>query len=166
MREIDERPRDGGRFVAGHSYSPGTQIKHGQHLSRLTEIRGGQRISKGTEFKKGQEAHNFLPVGAVTYRDDPEGRSRAWVKTSNPNTWRRRASVVWEIENGPLQRGHVVHHKDDDCLNDSPDNLVAITRSEHTKIHRRAMHIAALAAIDNVPVLDFTIQWVKRGVSK
>lgn len=130
-----ERPRESGRFVAGNAYSPETQISKGQRLSPATEIRPGQRLSPRTEFRKGQCAHNRLPVGSVRVRT-LKGVKRAWVKVADPSKWRERAKVVWEEHHGvPVPRGHVIHHKDRDPLNDSPDNLVAMTRKEHALEH-------------------------------
>jgi len=37
----------------------------------------------------------------------------------------------------PLDKDEVVHHRDGNPLNNSPDNLVVMTRSEHTKLHMR-----------------------------
>ena len=34
-----------------------------------------------------------------------------------------------------LGKDEVVHHKDGNPLNNSPDNLIVMTRSEHTKLH-------------------------------
>jgi len=37
----------------------------------------------------------------------------------------------------PLQPNEVVHHKDGNKLNNAPENLMIMTRSEHTKLHMR-----------------------------
>lgn len=96
----------------------------------------GVRVSPASEFKPGAVPKNKLPVGSVTIRDDKAGKPRAWVKVAEPNKWRPRAIVVWEATHGPLPRGKVVHHRDRDSLNDSLENLVALTPSEHATEHR------------------------------
>ena len=34
-----------------------------------------------------------------------------------------------------VPKGHVIHHIDEDKLNNSPDNLICLTRREHAQIH-------------------------------
>lgn len=120
----DLAPRDCGRFVNGHSYSPATQFKR------------GQRTSPQTEFRLGQQAPNKLAIGSVTIRSETHtGLLRAWVKVAEPNVWKKRAVMVWEAHYGPLKRGLVIHHKDRDSLNDCPSNLAALTRRDHAIEH-------------------------------
>lgn len=98
----------------------------------------GLHLSPATEFKPGQPARNHEPVGTVKIRqrrNRPES-PRAFVKVAEPNVWRLRAVVAWEVEHGALPRGHVVHHKDRNSLNDAPGNLAALTRAEHIAEHR------------------------------
>lgn len=137
---IVEPPREAGRFVAGHSYSPGTQIQKGERRSRSTEFKPGARVSRATEFVPGGLAHNRAPLGSVRVRIETNtGLPRAWVKVAEPNIWRKRAVVVWEDTHGPLARGRVIHHRDRDSLNDSIENLAALTRKEHADEHRHEL---------------------------
>lgn len=132
-----------GRFLPGANYSLATQFKPGEHSAPATEIRPGQRLSPATEFKPGMEAHNRLAVGAVRVRRETHtGLDRAWVKTAEPNVWRKRAVLVWEAEHGPVARGLVIHHRDRDSLNDAPTNLQALTRKEHADEHRGELEAA------------------------
>lgn len=129
--------KDDGRFVPGYSYSLGTQFKPGQRVAPATEFKSGEHRSLLTEFKPGQAAHNRLPVGAVSIRRETHtGLNRAWVKTAEPNVWRKRAVVVWEELHGPVPLGSVVHHRDRDSMNDNPTNLQVLTRTEHADEHR------------------------------
>ncbi len=140
-----------GRFQPGERRSPSTEIGAGQHLSAATEIKPGQRISPRTEFRPGNPAHNKLAVGSTRVRKEANtGLLRAWVKTAEPNVWRKRAVVVWEAIHGPLPRGSVVHHQDRDSLNDDPDNLAGLTRKEHTAEHRRELLMGALRALEAI----------------
>lgn len=99
----------------------------------------GTHFSPATEFKKGCAAPNKLPVGTVTFRHRKREKSaRAWIKVAEPNIWRVRAVVVWEAAHGPLPKGFVIHHKDEDPLNDDLANLVALSRAAHLACHRKA----------------------------
>lgn len=119
---------------SAHGVTTG-QFKTG-HMTWNKGVKG-LRMSPGTEFKKGQRARNWVPVGSETERNDKSGRRRGYVKIGEPNKWRERAIVVWERHHGrKLPRGHVVHHRDRNSLNDSPDNLEALTRAAHLNEHR------------------------------
>ena len=97
----------------------------------------GIHLSPETEFKKGHESNRKLPIGAVTIRHRKREKSpRAWVKVAEPNVWRERAKISYEASHGPIPRGFVVHHIDRDPLNDSPENLEAMSRADHMKEHR------------------------------
>jgi len=132
---VDQPPRVSGRFLPGQVYSTKTQFVP------------GKRSSIGTEFKPGQQAHNRVPVGTVRVRKETHtGLLRAWVKTAEPNVWRKRAVVVWEAIHGPIPRGSVVHHADRNSLNDDPDNLQALTRKQHTAEHRLEIAMGMMKA--------------------
>jgi len=136
-----------GRFLVGQSYSPQTQFKPGMRAAPATEFKRGERRSVATEFTPGQEAHNRLPIGAVRVRRETHtGLDRAWVKTAEPNVWRKRAVVVWEELNGPVPRGSVVHHRDRNSLNDESSNLQALTRKEHAVEHSQELQAGRLPA--------------------
>lgn len=105
----------------------------------------GIHLSPGSEFKPGHSSNKRVPVGTVTERKDQNGKLRAWVKIAQPNKWRQRASVAWELVNGPIPRGMVIHHHDRNPLNDSIDNLRCLTKSEHAKEHADNLVEARLA---------------------
>lgn len=42
---------------------------------------------------------------------------------------------IWEQENGKIPEGHIVHHKDENTLNNNIDNLELMTRTEHISYH-------------------------------
>jgi hypothetical protein len=44
--------------------------------------------------------------------------------------------LVWELENGPIPIGHVIHHKDGDTRNNDLQNLECIPRAAHCKHHQ------------------------------
>lgn len=90
-------------------------------------------------FKKGIIPANKTAVGTERIRTDKSGKQRCWVKIGEGRgsyDWKLRAVVVWEKSNGLLPSGMVVHHIDRNPLNDSIDNLKAMTRAEHLQEHR------------------------------
>lgn len=44
---------------------------------------------------------------------------------------------VWELVNGEIPDGFVIHHINGDCSDNSIGNLIAVNRSDHRKIHNR-----------------------------
>jgi len=44
---------------------------------------------------------------------------------------------IWEKENGRIPEGYVIHHIDKDKENNSLDNLMCLTNSQHAKIHSK-----------------------------
>jgi len=100
----------------------------------------GIHHSPATEFYKGQEAANKKPLGSITVRKSSHGNMRRWVKLAEPNVWKLYAIAIWEQHTGQkLPKGCVIHHRDRDSLNDSLNNLICITRSEHINEHRHEL---------------------------
>jgi hypothetical protein len=98
--------------------------------------------SEATRFKKGQPGRNWKPVGSETIRRDKNGTMRAFIKVSEPNIWKFRAVIVWENRYGPIPRGLILHHRDENALNDSIDNLCVLTRAAHINEHRKTLAAA------------------------
>ena len=87
----------------------------------------GRRRSPATEFKKGNHPQTWVPVGS-------ESKTKGYirVKVADPNVWRQRSHIVWEeANNESLPGGWIVRHIDGDPLNDTPENLKAMPRSQH-----------------------------------
>jgi|PlaIllAssembly_1097288.scaffolds.fasta_scaffold00028_11 hypothetical protein len=72
--------------------------------------------------------------------------------------------LVWELENGPIPIGHVVHHKDGNRRNNDLSNLELLSRKAHCKHHQaddkttdidayRAMKKAAGASRSKVEIV-------------
>ena len=53
--------------------------------------------------------------------------------------------LVWESLNGPIPNGHVIHHKDEQTLNNHPDNLELMTREAHIAHHQPTWVAKSLA---------------------
>lgn len=91
-------------------------------------------LSPSSEFKEGRRAEHYVPPGTMTIRADRNGNRRRWIKTVDG--WFQLANILYAQKHGPIPDGSVVHHKDRDTLNDSLDNLVLMTRSQHMSEHR------------------------------
>ena len=101
----------------GSKHSPETK-------ARLSSVMEGDQNALGSD--------RSALVGA-------EIRSKGRVKVkvaSGRGHWVHRARVVWEAANGPLPPGHLVHHDNEVKDDDRPENLIAMTRSQHLKLHR------------------------------
>lgn len=45
--------------------------------------------------------------------------------------------LIWEKFNGPIPKGHHIHHKDGDKLNNSIHNLECLSHAEHLSLHMK-----------------------------
>lgn len=60
------------------------------------------------------------------------GKSKSYEKTYGKHTHR----IVAEQKLGrKLEKGEIVHHIDGNKRNNSPDNLMVMTQSEHARLH-------------------------------
>ena len=106
----------------------------------------GIHLSPKSEFKKGCDSNRRVDVGTVTIRHRKrEKNPRAWIKVAEPSSWVPLARYVYEAEHGPLDKGLVIHHIDRNPLNDSLENLVAMTRREHALEHEHDLRRAKYA---------------------
>lgn len=99
----------------------------------------GIHLSPDSEFKKGKVPCNIKSLGSVTYRIDKSGNKRAWVKTGL-HKWTPRAIFIWEIINGEIPSGGIIHHKNHNSLDDKEENLVLLSREEHIKQHQEELY--------------------------
>lgn len=110
----------------------------------------GVHYHPDTEFKKGSKPVTYLPVGSITVRKERRGVERRWIKVAEPKEWILYAVYLWELANGPVPKGYVVHHIDFNHMNDTIENLCIVTRAEHLAIHReqfKAIRAANLARV-------------------
>ena len=104
-----------------------------------TKGRKGIHLSPETEFKKGCISLNRKPVGSITIRIDKNKKRRRWIKIEDPNVWIEYAKYVWIKNNGEIPKGLLIHHVDEDSLNDDGSNLALVTRSAHMNLHRHTL---------------------------
>ena len=96
----------------------------------------GIHLSPGSEWKPGRASERLMPLGSITTRTDKAGKERRYIKVDMPNVWEFYAVWFYRHTHGPIPKGHVIHHRDHDSLNDTPDNLQRLTRAEHLNVHR------------------------------
>lgn len=104
-------------------------LKRKKYCSKdcMDKYRRGKSCSPDTEFKKGNRPQTWVPVGSES---NTKGYIR--IKVANPNIWRQRSHIVWEEANKELlPEGWIVRHTDNNPLNDAPENLKAMPRSQH-----------------------------------
>lgn len=89
---------------------------------------------------------NHYPVGTVTIRQHRDDKPRAWVKVAEPDVWEPRAVWVWEQHAGPVPKGFIVHHINDDSTDDRIENLALMIRAGHPQCHRSQLQEARLRA--------------------
>ena len=85
------------------------------------------------------EATIILTEGRVRIVKDTNGKQRRIVLYHT-----RRyvyARLIWDKHNpnNKATKNDIVHHRDEDTLNDEPENLNKITRAQHTIIHKLAI---------------------------
>jgi len=94
--------------------------------------KGNPRVGRANAGKRGPDAPNWKG-GEVL---DDSGHIRVW----DPDRRRYvpRAHLVWLAANPGevVGRGNVIHHIDENKLNDVPENLAKLTIAAHIRLHR------------------------------
>lgn len=83
-----------------------------------------------------------ITFNGITFVRFPEGKSLSSRRYYYPFAKGRRVKGVgglhqeiWKAHHGPIPKGMHVHHKDENSLNNSIDNLELLTHGEHMKRH-------------------------------
>ena len=142
-RWVGSLPNSGGRgkprpYAIGNKYRCGLRPANAFPVGHTTWNKGlkGIHQSPASEFKPGHQRTPRAEIGTVSLRRTHDGNVRAFVKIEQPNKWKLRAVKAWEDHHGrAVPRGHIIHHDDRDTLNDSPSNLICLTKSEHASEH-------------------------------
>ena len=87
---------------------------------------------KETQFKKGHVPANYKPIGSERITID----GYTEVKVADPNKWRLKHRVIWEKENGPIPKGHVLLFGDKNQQNFNMDNLILISRNQLARLNQ------------------------------
>jgi len=77
----------------------------------------------------GLQPHNWRPVGS-----EGVGNGHIIVKCDD-GKWRYRARLMWADANGPIPKGMLIHHINEDPFDDRLENFEMVTRAEHARLH-------------------------------
>lgn len=117
----------------------------GYSLEQVGRTFGVTRQSVYEMFKRralALRAKTYLPsieYGGGVYTQDHDGYYRQTIGGGH-RQWLHR--VVWEKHFGLIPEGYEIHHRDTDKTNNSPENLLCLTPSEHAQLHNPYQAIA------------------------
>lgn len=78
---------------------------------------------------------NRMPVGSEYVRSD----GFVHIKVANPNTWRMKHHVVWEMHYEPIKKNEMLIFLDGDRANCRIENLMLVNRAENNLMNRNHM---------------------------
>src|SRR5579859_3333497 len=97
----------------------------------------------------------------ITFRRYPNSSVRSHRVYFRPSSYYIRRGIghlhqeIWKHHNGPIPKGHDIHHADENPLNNSKENLVCLTKSEHRKAHKPSQ-----AALDHLAeIRPLAVKW-------
>lgn len=89
-----------------------------------------------TKFKKGDRPWN---KGRHDYKNNKISHgfidSHGYMVFYNKGQEIKAHRVIWEQYHGKIPKGYIIHHKDENKLNNDISNLQLVTRAQHSKIH-------------------------------
>ena len=83
---------------------------------------------------------NSFSNGSITIRKGSRGEYRRWIKING--RWIINSRYVYEQSYRLLRPGEDVHHKNEDTLNDDPNNLEAKIKGKHISIHKKGIPLS------------------------
>ncbi len=90
---------------------------------------------ESTQFKIGHVPKNYRSVGSE--RINVDGYTE--IKIADPNKWRLKHQVVWEKNNGPIPKGHVVIFGDSNRQNFDLNNLILVTKRQLLELNQNRL---------------------------
>ena len=91
---------------------------------------------KATRIRVCNEVRVQRPVGAKQYHNSGDGLIYIRIKIAEPTTWEYEHRVIAQKQLGrALHSWEEVHHKNENTIDKSPDNLVVLTDAEHRLEH-------------------------------
>ena len=125
-----------GQFRKGIRNSPITEFKKGQPTwNKGISYQPGGRC-QDTQFKKGHMPHNHRPVGSerICY-------GKIQIKIAEPKTWEWLAVLIWQsVHKQALPKDCIIRFANEDITDYSPDNLVAITKTQNVLLNQMHIH--------------------------
>lgn len=116
-----------------------SQIKKGNvpvnKGKKQTDYMTKEQIQKtvATRFKKGEKCHTELFDGCITLRETrlERGFRSHWYIRLSKGIWQELQIFCWEMENGPVPKGHILACQDGDTLNIDTANWKTMTMAEN-----------------------------------
>jgi len=97
---------------------------------RKGRIHSPEAIKKMCVVQKGHSPSHSVPVGTRT-----KVGNYTVIKIAEPNVWESEHRAVYIATYGFIPEKHDVHHIDGNIQNNAIENLLAISHSEHGRIH-------------------------------
>jgi len=88
---------------------------------------------------------------------------------------------IYTKYNGPIPKGYIVHHDNENKLDNTPKNLIAMTPGEHKRLHKKGninmlgkhhseetkdkMSKAAKGHTHNAKLTNLDVKWIKMWLS-
>lgn len=121
-----------GRLAPGYQRGAATRFKPGSvsHNKGKQGVCGVHPNSRRTQFQKGHTLNGELPLGTVKLMSNGYLMRKVAQTGYPPDDWKMESRLVWEAHHGPIPPNHVVHLKDRDPMNVSPDNMELLSRGE------------------------------------
>lgn len=85
-----------------------------------------------THFKPGHTPWTVLPIGSEKIKN-----GFIYVKTAEPNVWKRKQILIWEQHYGPVPEGACVIFLNGDRTDFSLENLELVSKAEHLRLNER-----------------------------
>lgn len=125
--EVYEVEFDTGQKVICTAEHPfGVRVRYRDNIGRATSKNG---FFETIQWKQANELVPGDRVKSCYWRIQRNG----YLQLTNEERYIHK--IVYEHFNGPLMPNIQVHHKDEDKMNNNPENLIGITRLEHKKHH-------------------------------
>jgi hypothetical protein len=104
------------------------------HVSPNKGVKGLHKVGP-SGFKKGNKPHNYMPIGSERI----SGEGYIYVKIGDPGIWKSKHTIIWEEENGPIPKGHVLIFADGNRLNVKLDNLLLVTKTQLSIMNQKKL---------------------------
>lgn len=124
---------DDGKFKKGSNPWDKTDGGREAYISKLKEGLVNSDKWFETTFKKGDEPWSSKPLFTESKRINSEKKYGTWVKTEKG--WVLKQNYIWEKENGPIPKNHVVIFADGDKDNFDINNLRCVSNRTFVRIH-------------------------------
>lgn len=125
---------------------------HKGHVPHNAGQKGWQAGGRSaqTQFKKGQKPRGWRPVGSERITKDGLVQVKMTDTGYPPRDWLGKHRVIWEAENGPMPKGHIVVFVNGNRRDFRIENLECISRAENMRrnsVHRLPKELAQVVLL-------------------